>query len=436
MTIESLMQSNRRAAALAAILVATVVASTVRAQPPLVPRGVTTTATSTPTPTRTHTPTQTPTETPPPESRIGIYANAAGTDCDLNTNMFNPFNVFILVKGVPGLTAADFKISNTLTNLLEVEPSRTPHPEATVTGNPSTTGAHVTFANCKDVLPLQIFRMTYVPTTTQLSVMSIAASNGETCPFIVQCDGITEFCVTPGTLTLNGAQPCSDPTTPTPTRTLTPTRTPTQTRTPTTGPSPTTTRTPTATSTPTTSATPTATATASATPTVSPTSSTTPTETSTPSITPTPSETLTPSITPTPSDTPTPSLTPTASSTPECGASRYDADLDGIVAALSDGLLILRYLFEFTGSAMTQGALGAGAMRTDPAAIIAHLDCVRSSLLDPDGDGLAMALTDGLLLLRYFFGFRGAALIAGAVGEDCTRCDAALIEMYIADGLN
>ncbi|HEX2462986.1 MAG TPA: hypothetical protein VHR17_00095, partial [Thermoanaerobaculia bacterium] len=97
--------------------------------------------TATPTPTRTLTPTSTPTATPPPEARIGIYANAAGTDCDLNTNLFNPFNVFILVKGAPGLTAADFKISNLGPNILEVVPSRTPHPEATVTGNPSTTGA-------------------------------------------------------------------------------------------------------------------------------------------------------------------------------------------------------------------------------------------------------------------------------------------------------
>jgi hypothetical protein len=388
------MESSCWIARVAVLLGMVVAASTALAQP--APRGVPPTAT----PTRTLTPSSTPTPTPPPESRIGIYANAAGTDCDLNTIAFIPFNVFILVKGVPGLTAADFKITNTLTNLLEVEPSRTPHPEATVTGNPSTTGAHVTFASCKDVLPLQIFRLTYVPTTNQLSVMSIAASNGEACPFIVQCDGVTEFCVTPGTLTLNGTQLCAE-------ITATPTRTPTLTRTPTP------TRTPTLSRTPTPTATPTSTATVSFTPTTSPTNTATPTETSTPSITPTPS------------------------STPECGVSRYDVDLNGTAGGpLSDGLLILRYLFGFTGGVLTQGALGPGAQRTDPAAIVAHLDCLGLALLDPDGNGQMLPLSDGLLLLRYFFGFRGMSLIAGAVGGGCSRCDAPSIEAFIAAGLS
>ena len=67
--------------------------------------------------------------------------------------------------------------------------------------------------------------------------------------------------------------------------------------------------------------------------------------------------------------------------------SGYDVDLDATVGALTDGLLILRYLFQFTGAVLTQGALGPGAQRTDPAAIVAHLDCLRATLLDPDGNG-------------------------------------------------
>jgi hypothetical protein len=116
--------------------------------------------------------------------------------------------------------------------------------------------------------------------------------------------------------------------------------------------------------------------------------------------------------------------------------SGYDVDLNATVGALSDGLLILRYLFQFTGAVLTQGALGPGAQRTDPAAIVAHLDCVRATLLDPDGNGEAAPLTDGLLLLRYFFGFRGPSLITGAVGNGCTRCDAPAIETFIAAGLS
>jgi DNA-binding beta-propeller fold protein YncE len=51
---------------------------------------------------------------------------------------------------------------------------------------------------------------------------------------------------------------------------------------------------------------------------------------------------------------------------------------------------------------------------------------------DVDGNGQFDALTDGLLLLRYSFGFTGAPLVAGAVDlANCTRCTAAEIEAYI-----
>ena len=52
--------------------------------------------------------------------------------------------------------------------------------------------------------------------------------------------------------------------------------------------------------------------------------------------------------------------------------------------------------------------------------------------MDIDGNGAAEPLTDGLLVLRYLFGFRGATLITGAVGAGCTRCDAPAIEAYLA----
>jgi hypothetical protein len=52
--------------------------------------------------------------------------------------------------------------------------------------------------------------------------------------------------------------------------------------------------------------------------------------------------------------------------------------------------------------------------------------------LDIDGNGVVDALTDTLLSLRYVFGFRGATLITGAVGNGCTRCTAPAIEAYLA----
>jgi hypothetical protein len=98
--------------------------------------------------------------------------------------------------------------------------------------------------------------------------------------------------------------------------------------------------------------------------------------------------------------------------------------------ALTDGLLVMRYLFGLTGSALTTGALGSTASRTDPAAIKSYLDGIRTAL-DIDGNGTADALTDGLLILRYMFGLRGDALIANAVDPAATRKTAAAIEAYI-----
>jgi hypothetical protein len=52
-------------------------------------------------------------------------------------------------------------------------------------------------------------------------------------------------------------------------------------------------------------------------------------------------------------------------------------------------------------------------------------------LLDIDGNGVVDALTDGLLVLRFSFGFTGNTLITGAVGPGCIRCDAPSITAYL-----
>jgi hypothetical protein len=51
--------------------------------------------------------------------------------------------------------------------------------------------------------------------------------------------------------------------------------------------------------------------------------------------------------------------------------------------------------------------------------------------IDVDGDGSYLPLTDGILLLRFGFGFTGATLITGAVAPGCTRCDAPSITAYL-----
>ena len=98
--------------------------------------------------------------------------------------------------------------------------------------------------------------------------------------------------------------------------------------------------------------------------------------------------------------------------------------------ALTDGLLIVRYMFGLTGQALTANTLGATATRTDPAAITAYLDGIRTTL-DIDGNGSLDALTDGLLIVRYLFGLRGSQLISNTVGPNATRSTAAQVETYI-----
>ena len=51
-----------------------------------------------------------------------------------------------------------------------------------------------------------------------------------------------------------------------------------------------------------------------------------------------------------------------------------DIDDDGDTAALSDGILLIRYLFGFRGDALTSNAIGQGANRADAASIEDHLD--------------------------------------------------------------
>jgi hypothetical protein len=52
--------------------------------------------------------------------------------------------------------------------------------------------------------------------------------------------------------------------------------------------------------------------------------------------------------------------------------------------------------------------------------------------MDIDQNGQVDALTDGLMLLRYMFGLRGAALIQGALGPGAARNTSAPIEAYLA----
>ena len=98
--------------------------------------------------------------------------------------------------------------------------------------------------------------------------------------------------------------------------------------------------------------------------------------------------------------------------------------------ALSDGLLVIRHLFGFSGASLTSGATTTEGARTSAEAISSYLSDAEAEL-DIDGDGQSKALTDGLLLIRYLFGFSGDSLTAGAIGEGAQRATAEEIESYI-----
>jgi hypothetical protein len=108
-----------------------------------------------------------------------------------------------------------------------------------------------------------------------------------------------------------------------------------------------------------------------------------------------------------------------------------DIDGSGTGDALTDGLLILRYLFGFSGAPLTTGATAAGCTRCDETSITAALAAIYPTAIDVDGNGNPDALTDGLLVLRYLFGFTGTTLTTGATGAGCSRCDSTTIVPYL-----
>ena len=91
-----------------------------------------------------------------------------------------------------------------------------------------------------------------------------------------------------------------------------------------------------------------------------------------------------------------------------------DVDGNGSYDALTDGLLLVRYLGGQTGAALSRPASGlntARSLSTDIALFLADL----KPLLDVDGNSI-VNLQDGIIIVRYMLGFRGAALVADIAG--------------------
>lgn len=107
----------------------------------------------------------------------------------------------------------------------------------------------------------------------------------------------------------------------------------------------------------------------------------------------------------------------------------FDIDLDGNVDALTDGLLMLRYAFGLNGDDLTNSTIASGSPLT-PSEVEVRLELL-TAIADIDGNNEVDALTDGLLLLRYLFDLTDEALVSSAVSITATRSSATQITEYI-----
>jgi len=109
-----------------------------------------------------------------------------------------------------------------------------------------------------------------------------------------------------------------------------------------------------------------------------------------------------------------------------------DIDGNGMVERDRDGLLLLRYLFGFRGPTLIGNVTDTqNCLRCNVEAVQTYLNDHRDQF-DIDGNGHASALSDGILIIRYIAGYDGDALTAHAVDRlACTRCGNAAIAAYL-----
>ena len=117
---------------------------------------------------------------------------------------------------------------------------------------------------------------------------------------------------------------------------------------------------------------------------------------------------------------------------PQPDACTLDADGDERVDALTDGLLFIRHMFGIQSASLVNDAVASSCTRCSETVVSAYLDqCIEQRTSDIDGNGAVDALTDGLLIIRYIFGIRGDSLIEESVANDCSRCTVPEIEAYM-----
>ena len=114
---------------------------------------------------------------------------------------------------------------------------------------------------------------------------------------------------------------------------------------------------------------------------------------------------------------------------PSNGRCALDIDGNGTADATTDGVLLLRYLLGFRGTALVANAVGGSPQRGTPETIEPF---IASKLYDLDGDSVQRGHTDGLLAARVMRGLTGTALSSQAVGSNSARPTGAQIAAFAA----
>jgi aureolysin len=111
-------------------------------------------------------------------------------------------------------------------------------------------------------------------------------------------------------------------------------------------------------------------------------------------------------------------------------AGSLDIDGNGQYDALTDGLLLLRGMFLLSGDALISNAVASDAVYKTSDEVTSRIDML-GDLVDIDGNGTVDALTDGLVILRYLFNLRGDVLINDVIASDATVKTAEDVEAKI-----
>jgi len=107
-----------------------------------------------------------------------------------------------------------------------------------------------------------------------------------------------------------------------------------------------------------------------------------------------------------------------------------DIDGNGQYDALTDGLLLLRGMFLLSGDPLISDAVASDAVYKTSDEIASRIS-ILGDLIDIDGNGSVDALTDGLVILRYLFNLRGDVLINDVIASDATVKTAEDVEAKI-----